>query len=95
MVALALLIDTMPVEEAWAALLPLQKAWGASQGRIEQLAVKIARSAGITEEQLRAQGVLKPLPPLPPSTAPEQFAAGRQAAEELFAVLKDLYPRAR
>jgi len=42
MVALALLIDTMPVEEAWAALLPLQRSWGASQGQIECLAIKIA-----------------------------------------------------
>lgn len=42
MVALAVLIDTMPVEEAWAALLPLQSAWGASQGQIERLVLKIA-----------------------------------------------------
>jgi len=57
--------------------------------------IKIARGTGISEAQLRAQGVLKPLQPLPPSAPPEQLAAGRQAVEELFAALKDLYPRAR
>ena len=56
--------------------------------------IKIARGTGISEAQLRAQGVLKPLQ-LPPSAPPEQLAAGRQAVEELFAALKDLYPRAR
>lgn len=65
MVALAVLIDTMPVEEAWAALLPLQSAWGASQGRIEQLVRKIAAAVGICEEDLRATRVLKPTPAKP------------------------------
>ena len=59
-VALAPLIDTMPVEEAWAALLPLQSAWGASQGQIEHLAIKIGAARGISKERLRALAVLKP-----------------------------------
>jgi len=94
MVALALVIDTMPVEEAWAALLPLQNAWGASQGRIEQLVIKIGRSVGMTEEQLRAQGVLKPRPLVPPSASPEELAAGWRAVELFLAALRDLHPRA-
>jgi len=83
----------MPVEEAWAALLPLQKAWGASQGRIEQLVIKIARNFGISVEQLRGQGVLKPRQPLPPSVPPERLAAGWLAVERLLATLNDLRSR--
>jgi hypothetical protein len=105
MVALALLIDTMPVEEAWAALLPLQSAWGASQGRIERLVIKIGAALGLTEEQLRAQDVLKPAPPPPPphdSTAAKRVAAQwaalmtrsrPQSAEEFIATLKALQSR--
>jgi hypothetical protein len=78
MVALALLIDTMPVEEAWAALLPLQSAWGVSQGQIERLAIKIAAAHGIPEEQLRALDVLKPAPVAQPSVS-EKRPSGKVA----------------
>jgi hypothetical protein len=91
MVALALVIDTMPVEEAWAALLPLQHAWGASEGRIERLVIKIAGASGISEAQLRAQGVLKPrLPPPPePQSAQQLAVAGWRAIEVFLATLRD------
>jgi len=94
MVALAVLIEAMPVEEAWAALLPLQNAWGTSQGRIEQLVIKIASASNITEAQLRAQGVLKAAPPPPPAGASaEQLAAGWLAVEHFLALLKDTHVR--
>jgi hypothetical protein len=101
MVAMALVIDTMPVEAAWAAVLKLQQRWGASEGQIERLLVKIARSLGIDEERLRAEGVLKPPQPLPePRMTPsaEQVAKWRallslsapQSAEQFLATIKTL-----
>jgi hypothetical protein len=35
-------------------------------GQIERLLIKIAESLGISEAQLREEGVLKPVQPLPP-----------------------------
>jgi hypothetical protein len=104
MVALARVIDTMPVDEAWAVLLKLQGAWGASEGQIERLVIKIAESLGIAEAQLRAEGVLKPKQPAPPSRpAPsaEEVAKWRallmlsapQSAEQFLATLKTLSAR--
>jgi hypothetical protein len=98
---MALVIDTMPVEAAWAAVLKLQQRWGASEGQIERLLVKIARSLGIDEERLRAEGVLKPPQPLPePRMTPsaEQVAKWRallslsapQSAEQFLATIKTL-----
>jgi hypothetical protein len=72
MVALALLIDTMPIEEAWSTLLPLQNAWGATTGQIEKLVIKIGDAFGIAEAQLRAEGILKPEPPRSPTKADER-----------------------
>jgi hypothetical protein len=66
MVALAVLIDTMPTEEAWQALLRLQDRWGASEGQIEKLLVKIAGAFGLTKEKLEELELLKPAPPKAP-----------------------------
>jgi hypothetical protein len=93
MVGLALVIETMPLEQAWAALLPLQSAWGASQGRIEQLVIKIGAAFGISEQQLRAQGVLKPRLPDPPAASAEHRAGQWQAIEQFLASLLALTPR--
>jgi hypothetical protein len=44
--------------------------------------IKIAGAPGISEAQLRAQGVLKPQFALPPaSQSAQQLAAGRRAIE--------------
>jgi hypothetical protein len=104
MVALALVIDTMPLDEAWVVLLKLQRAWGASEGQIERLVVKIAASLGIAEETLQAEGVLKPKPPLPqprPTPSPEHVAkwhallslSAPQSAEQFLATIKTLRAR--
>jgi hypothetical protein len=106
MVALALVIDTMPVEEAWAVALKLQQRWGASEGQIERLLIKVARSLGIDEERLRAEGILKP-----PQLLPEPRAArsaedmakwhallslsAPQSAEQFLATIKTLRSGAR
>ena len=102
MVALALLIDTMPVEEAWQALLRLQERWGASEGQIEKLLVKVAASFGVTKEKLAELDLLKPPPP---SYVPKLFVdlqtlhgpLGKlrglsfpQSVDELLAALKML-----
>jgi hypothetical protein len=84
MVALAVLIDTMPTEEAWHALLRLQEQWGTSQGQIESLLIKIADAFGITREKLEALDLLKPVPP--------QVQLSEDAAEYLakLRALRDL-----
>ena len=99
MVALALVIDTMPLDQAWAALLPLQSAWGASQGQIERLVIRIAAEFGISEEQLRAQDVLKPvpLPTVRPERSPQWLALASlsqpQSAEQFLSTLVILRSR--
>jgi hypothetical protein len=101
MVALALVIDTMPIEEAWSALQPLQNAWGTSTGQIEKLVLKIGAAFGITEAQLRADGILKPEPPPSPTAADEHQAkwmvlaslSTPQSAEQFLATLRILRPR--
>ena len=105
MVALAVLIDTMPVEEAWQALLLLQERWGASQGQIERLLIKIAGAFDISKEKLDELGLLKPAPPpRPPSDMPKLFVELEtlqdrlrglrglppRSADELLAALKTL-----
>jgi hypothetical protein len=101
MVALALVIDTMPVEDAWAVVLKLQERWGASEGQIEQLLVKVARSLGIDEERLRAEGMLKPPQPRPePRPAPSAGQVAKwhallslsapQSAEQFLATIRAL-----
>ncbi len=101
MVALALVIDTMPVEEAWAVVLKLQQQWGASEGQIERLLLKVARSLGIDEERLRADGMLKP-PQRRPEPRPTPSAAqlakchallnlsAPQSAEQFLATIRAL-----
>jgi hypothetical protein len=104
MVALALVIDTMPVEEAWTVLLKLQRVWGASEGQIERLVIKIAASLGMTEERLRQEGVLKPPQPLPPprpGPSAEDVAkwhallslSAPQTAEQFLATIRTLRSR--
>jgi len=92
MVALSVLIDSMPVEEAWARLLRLQQAWGASQGRIERLLIKMGAAFGLSEEQLRQQGLLKPEPAeATAKSRPTEWlvaVAMPQSAEELLAALR-------
>ena len=107
MVALAVLIDTMPVEEAWQALLRLQERWGASQGQIEKLLIKIAAAFDISKEKLDELGLLKPAPPRKlPSYIPQLFidlkalhdqlkelrSIPPRSAEQLIAMLKALRP---
>jgi len=72
MVALSVLIDTMPREDAWAAVLQLQSAWGVSQGCIERLVIRIAASFDMDEAQLRALDVLKPPPPASASSSSDK-----------------------
>ena len=91
----------MPVGDAWAILLKLQSAWGAREGQIERLVVKVAASLGIAEEKLRADGVLKATPPLPqPRPAPSAKDVAKwhallslsapQSAEQFLATIKAL-----
>jgi hypothetical protein len=94
MVALAVLIDTMPVEEAWQALLRLQERWGASQGQIEKLLIKIAVAFDISKDKLDELGLLKPAPPTPkpPSYIPKLFV-DLQALHDRLRELRGLPPR--
>ena len=94
MVALGVLIDTMPVEEAWQALLRLQERWGASQGQIEKLLIKIAGAFDISKEKLDELGLLKPAPPTakPPSYIPKLFAE-LQTLQDRLRELRSLPPR--
>jgi hypothetical protein len=109
MVALAVVIDTMPAEEAWQALLRLQERWGASEGQIEKLLVKIAGAFGLTKEKLDELDLLKPPPPAKlPGYAPQIFVdllvgqggqrevrtlALPKSVEELLALLKTMRGR--
>lgn len=94
MVGLAVLIDTMPVEEAWQALLRLQERWGASQGQIEKLLIKLAGAFDISKEKLAELGLLKPAPPPPklPSYIPQLFV-DLKALHDQLKELRSLPPR--
>src|SRR4051812_7473972 len=63
MVALVPVIERMPLETGWPAVVRLQQSWGTASGQIEELLKKIAAELGVPDHELRARALLK----VPPS----------------------------
>jgi hypothetical protein len=98
MVALAMLIDTMPVEQAGAALLPFQRASGGQPRSNQSLAINIGAAHGISEERLRALDVLKSSWVAQPSLSKKRppgrvaLANGYQHVAAMLRVQRDRQP---
>ena len=89
MVALVPVIERMPLETAWPAVVRLQQSWGTTSGQIEELLRKIAAELGVPDHELRARSLLKAPPSLDEHV--EKFMDRLKAAKFIIG----LDPRAR